>query len=151
MTRTWVLALALLAGCGRDSLSPAQRDEVRAMIAADRAEQAQRAEAERQQMLEKHLSAAVDRAADENHLTPEQKETLLEVVRMNEQKVRAVGDRITDAAKNAKLSDMEAIYRDIEEWRRNELSARFGQGLGTRLDQDPLWIAALGPSLPAPH
>jgi len=77
----------------------------------------------------------VERAAEANHLTAEQR-------------VRAVGDVITEAAKNASLPVMEGIHRDIEDWRRTEPSARFGEGLGSRLDQDPLWIAALGPSLP---
>ena len=151
MTRTWVLALVLLASCGRDTLSPAQRDEVRAMIAADRAEEARKAEDAHQQMLEKHVSAEVDRVADERHLTAEQKAKLLEVVRLNEQKVRALGGKITDAARNADLAAMEGLEREVREWRLAELTTRLGEGIGERLNAEPFWIAAWGQSLPPPH
>jgi hypothetical protein len=151
MTRSWILALALLASCGRDALSPAQREEVRAMIAADRVEQAQKVESERQQMLAKQVSVEVDRVAEENHLTAEQKKELLEVVRLNEKKVRDVADKLVDATRNADTHAFEGVYRDIGDWRLAELSARFGEGTGRRLNKDPFWLATWAQSLPPPH
>ena len=148
MTRRWVFALAVLASCGNDSLSPAQRQEVRALIAEDRAEQARQAAEARQRVLEKHLSASVDRATEQYHLSTEQKALLLEVVRLDGEKVREVGPKLTEASQNADFDAYQVLYRDMDRWRRAELTTRFGENVGNRLSDDPIWLTVLETSLP---
>jgi hypothetical protein len=142
------LALAVLASCGNDSLSPAQRQEVRALIAEDRAEQARQVAEARQRVLEKHLSASVDRATEQYRLSTEQKALLLEVVRLDGEKVREVGPKLTEASQNADFDAYQVLYRDMDRWRRAELTTRFGENVGNRLSDDPIWLTVLETSLP---
>lgn len=114
-------------------MTSAEHESVLKVIAEDRAEQKRKQDEERQQRDLQNALAHADRAAQKYGLSMDQKKGLVDVFVLDAQKSNDLQTFMQQQGFNGDREAMRKAFTDLDDWRTDELTKRFGPDLAQQI------------------